>query len=117
MHPDGYHKDAAAKARCWSCSNPEMIEPTEEDRVEAAALVAAGWRSTSNRYCSIRRVVVPALDDVIVFTEAAPDWLRRSLREQYAQWAEGRHRTGAGEERTLTPRLFRAFKQAGGRVA
>jgi hypothetical protein len=118
MHADDYHKDADARARCWSCSHPEKLEPTEADRALAAELVAAGWRSTSNKYYSIKLVKVPAIDEVLVFTDAAPDWLRKELREEYARWSERFwHRTGGGAERTLTSTQFRAFKQAGGRVA
>lgn len=119
MHPDGYHKSAEARARCLGCSHPEELEPSEEDRALAADLIAQGWRSTSNRYRTIERVQIPAFEDAVAFRDGVPEWLRRELRDLYASaYGSGRwHRSGYGEQRTLTPAQFRAFRQAGGRAA
>lgn len=92
--------------------------PTEADWQMVRDLIAAGWRSTSNAYHTVKLVKVPAFEEAIHFADGTPEWLRKEVRDNYTRLSE-RHwpRSGEGEERTLTPAQFRAFKMAGGRTA
>lgn len=112
MHPNGYHKSEQAKERCWSCSHPQNLMPTEEDYKVARQLVAAGWLSVSNRYRHLARYAVPKAEQILkpeyLGTHIEED-LREFLRRQASIWTRMR-----GEVIEVTPQVFYAFKKIGG---
>jgi hypothetical protein len=119
MHPPGFHRDAAAQARCWGCSDPSKLQPTEADLEKARKLIVKGWMSTSNKYRSVARVLVPPPMEAITFSADVPRWLQKHVLEAYVQWtAHGaRCERDKVEHLELTVGEFRAFKVLGGRMA
>lgn len=97
---------------------PEELEPTPEEALAARELVLDGWVSTSNKYRHIRRWKLPPphhteVTRTLLLNPALAPWaetlpgkfwspcIRTAPRELY-------------EERTLSVRMFRAFRKAGG---
>ena len=110
------HKSDAAKARCWSCSHPEILAASPEDEAYARQLIHDGWVSTSARYRTVACVDLPPLERWLVDEVPAHVWA--VLQAAYAaalarQWP----RTHPTKEKTLTPAQFAAFKRLGGRSA
>lgn len=98
----------------------EELQPTDDDLAEAKRLVEEGWKSTSNKYRMVRRWHPNILDleDLIhpemVETAEAQWWLK------YAHGPSLRMADVQGlpiEEKTLTVRVFNAFKKLGGEMA
>lgn len=118
-HPEGYHKSEEARERCWGCSHPEMLEISAEDEAFARDLIAKGYKSTSNKYCSVARVWVPPFEEAIKFHDEVPEWLRGWMRRAYEQWVDYGMRCEREqvEHLELTPTQFRAFKKLGGHTA
>lgn len=110
------HASPEAAARCYGCSHPELLEMSEEDILLAQQLVAGGWVSTSNRYRTVKLVVIPPLNEVVEFKAGVSDWLREKLREEYLRMAPTWRRMAPGVERVLTVAQFHAFKRAGGQA-
>ena len=99
---------------------PEECEVTEEDRELADRLIAAGWKSISNRYCTVELVDVPMLfANVATFHDGTPEWLKAAVVDLYQRACSTNlwHRAGNGTVMTLTISEFKAFKQAGGQSA
>lgn len=123
MHPDGFHKDDEAKARCWGCSHPEKLVWSVEDEALAQRLIAEGWLSTSNRYCHIARACLPPAEVALTLATGLPEWLAEEMRREYKKWTRRGlrvhgDREGSGiESMTLTPAQYRAFRHLGGQSA
>lgn len=115
MHPNGYHKSEQAKSRCWSCSYPENLEPTEEHYAEARQLAADGWLSVSNKYRTVARMKIPSVKELLQ-SQFHGTWLEEEMRgllqREERFWVRMR-----GEQRELSPQVFYAFKKIGGQSA
>jgi hypothetical protein len=120
-HPHGFHKSEAARLRCYACSDPAKLVPSEEDLALVRQLIVEGYLSTSNKYRVVCKLNVPEFDQLFVFDgDDVPKWLRAELRDWYTRergyWTR-MHSDRHGERRTLTAAQFHAFKQLGGRSA
>lgn len=110
MHPDGYHKSEPARARCWGCSHPELLEWTEAELVEAQRLHAEGWIPTSNRYHGVSRVDLPPFQRAVRLSHALPAWAARALRDAYSELQSEAGARSRGEHQTIAPGVYRALK-------
>lgn len=119
MHPPNFHKDEEARQRCYGCSHPEMLESSPEDIERAKALIADGYRSTSNKYQMVARALVPRAEQAITFAADVPEWLRKATLDFYERWTEWGMRGNYEriEHLELPLGVFRAFKKLGGRMA
>jgi len=120
-HPPGYHKTELAKQRCFACSAPEKLVPSEEDLTLVRALIAQGYLSTSNKYRHVCKLNAPPFDQLFHFEgDDVPGWLRDELRDWYERsrghWTR-MHGARHGDQRTLTVAQYAAFRQLGGRSA
>ena len=94
---------------------PDSYAPTEEDREEAERLISEGWRSISTKHRRLARMPFgwPSLERMLAGSPVA-----KLLEDRWESWHGWYLRCGDGvEKRTVSPRVFRAFKQAGGRTA
>lgn len=120
MHPLDFHKTEESRSRCWGCSHPEMLESSDEDVKEAAALIAAGFVQTSNKYYGVAKVHAPPFAQAVTFADGVPQWLREEMQRAYemqvTRWGARSNNKGV-EHRELRPGIFFAFKRLGGGVA
>lgn len=111
-----------AGAKTFDLSDVEPTDhyaPTEEDREEAERLISEGWQSISTKHRLLARMPFgwPTLGDMLR-PEFAGTPVVKLLEERWDSWHGWYLRCGKGvEKRTVSPRTFRAFKQAGGRTA
>lgn len=115
-HPDGFHKSPGARARCYSCSAPEKLIASEEDKALARRLLDEGYLSTSNKYRTVSRANVPPFEQAITFSADVPRWMVEQMKHSYESW----ERWGArvhGEHVVLTAAQFLEFRRIGGQSA
>lgn len=98
----------------------EELKPTDDDLAEAELLVAEGWKSTSNKFRMVRRWHPNnlTLEDMIhpehLETPEAQWWLTKAHGPSL-RMAE--HAGLRFDSKTLTVRVFNAFKKLGGEMA
>lgn len=94
---------------------PEELTPTEEDRALAERLVSEGWIQVSAKYRHLRRwkTPPPTLDEMIR-PEHQNSYFAKRIKERFAFMYDDLELRCAPddlvEERTLSPREFKAFK-------
>ena len=116
----GKHRNAAAKARCYGCSHPELIAISDKDEETARALIEDGWRQISAKGRIVAHLSLPPLHEMVEFTSECPAWLREHIRESTHSHLTRfalRKDYPEVETKTLTPSEFRAFKKLGGQNA
>lgn len=121
-HPEGYHRDEAARQRCWACSGSGKLDISENDWGHAQLLIVQGWKSTSNKYRHIARSVNLAFDAYVTLAPNTPKTLQTALRDAWRRANDYRLRVHNADDPTvetltLTVGQFRAFKALGGDMA
>jgi len=106
-HPEGYHKTAAARERCYGCSAPEILEPTKDDIDSARRLIVDGFIQVSNKYRTVARVRLPASG--VAVAGNVPSWARDEIMRHYESLSNS-FAYLHGERRVLTAGQFAAFK-------
>ena len=95
----------------------EELEPTPEDRALAETLWAEGWHPVSNKYRSILRwkEKPPSPEEVVAKELHNTYWGRKAMgvykMDVLSEWGVRMAPREMREERTLTMRQYRAFKQ------
>lgn len=122
-----YHNACLARGKGCRMLTEEAIAPTEEDMVEARQLVADGWRSTSNKYRHVARLTQAPPEPASLLRPGIEHtyWGRaamEALRREFESRASHLMRCATAgdpvvEQRTLSARLYRAFRMAGGQSA
>lgn len=123
-HPPDFHKDDEARSRCYGCSHPELLEPTDDDVEYVKKLIAEGYHSCSNKGRHVGIVLtnegnpLPPFERTITVSPEMPDWFVEKLRD----WYENNRRNGGwvrmhGQKLTLSAAQYIAFKRAGGRTS
>ncbi len=110
MHPEGYHKSEAARARCLACSAPAELQPDPEDYAKAKRLIAEGWHQCSRKYRLVCRLQLPPFEEAVTLAPSMPEWLAKDVRRFY----ESKTLSEAavhGEKQELTVKEFVAFRE------
>jgi hypothetical protein len=98
----------------------EEIEPTEEQLELGRRLVRGGWKSTSNKYRTLRRwagdphAEIRALIRPELMETPAARWVLAQINDHQPWLRTINERFFPVEECTLTVREYRAFRLAGG---